>query len=378
MLDNVLIVSPKKEVRDAWYEQFYDKCRLSSAILKVKPLDKADDPPEPLTPEFKKLLDQQALMTMRRGQCSEQHEFEFMGIQWGHDYHYLAVSEEELQQRLPPGTRSDLSWHGTHRDLASILGKVNWHRRIYSLKSYDDTLPARHLREAYQILTPKDNRWSGKLPDAIAPENFKGIIEAWQHRNRQERLQAKVQSRQFNSPLFIATDASSSNQLAAAVYLRPDARHANITQTWKHDFADHRKIASAELLAIRNAVLSDHALDHDLIVLATDSMTCKSWIERGCAPTSLANAMLKEIFLTLEQRAQRLFVIYVPTDDNVADEPSRDKQIIAAKERKTRARLELAFRECLGTWSVAGGSTGASSASPMANVAQDAARYDLI
>lgn len=368
MLDNVLIISPKQEVRDAWYEQFYEKCKLSHAVIKVKPIDKKDDPPLPFTDEFKKLLDQQSLMTMEKGKEGDKHEFEFMGIQWGHSYNYLAVPDEERQLAAPPGTRSDDSWHGTHRELASILGKLNWHRRIYDLKSYDDSLPAQHIRAAYEVLTPLNNRWSSMMPEPIPSEKFAGIIEAWKFRNQQTRQIAKPRSLDFGKVLRIATDASSSGKRASAVFFGNSASSTPHAETWAHEYGDHRKIATAELLAIHHAVLSNFCNGYGLILLATDSMTCKSWIERGVSPTVEANKLLKEIFDKLDSRCsenggQRLFVTYVPSEHNVADEPSRNEQLSLQKAALTYRYLDRAFIECSSAWRFAGRASGATSTS---------------
>lgn len=368
ILDNILIVTPKEEVRQAWYDQLYRKCEAAHAVLKVKAEDKSKDPPEPFTPEYRQLLHKQALKTMKRHQVGKEYEFEFMGIMWGHGYFYIDTPQEDRIHLYPPGTvlsddgKKILHWIGTHRQLASILGRINWHRRVYQLKNYDNSLAALHIRAAYKILTPPENRWSQQLPEPIPANLFEGIVEAWKLRNLadENRQYSKVQKHRLTSYKFIATDASSSERLASAVFIGKSLMETPQIETWSHNFTDHRRIALAELYAILQAVLDPRSRDCDLLVLATDSMTCKSWIERGCSPRDEANEMLQQILTTLENHNQRLYVIYVPTEENVADEPSRRKIWERVKLEATRRRLDLAFMECQGAWAVAGGTTGAS------------------
>jgi hypothetical protein len=83
-------------------------------------------------------------------------------------------------------------------------------------------------------------------------------------------------------------------------------------------------IGVAELRAILFAVRHAKNLGRDisLIVIATDSLCAKGWVERRYAERSDARQVLRELAMTLGDRT-RLACTYVPTGDNVADEPSR-------------------------------------------------------
>jgi len=352
ILDNILVVTPYQHVRDAWFQHIYNNAEKSHAVLKAKPPNPTDPPLEPFSPLYREALVEQSHVTLQAG---SKEEFDFMGIHWTHGGHYLKVPEEDRQSPVPPGTCPEGSWSGTRRELGSILGKLNYHRRVYGRNLYDGSRTAEHIRAAYKVITPPDNRWSSRM--SLDSAVFLGIAQAWTLRNQQELQAASPQHGTFENPKLVSGDAASKTNLAAAVFYGRDRAAPLIVETWKHYKV---YIGLAELFAILQIVESDHCLSHDLIVLATDSMTCKAWIERGCAASPQANEMLDKIFGILKRRGQRLYVIYVPTDENSADAPTREKDLEMEKVEKTRKRLEIALAECQGLWSISGGTAGTS------------------
>ena len=126
-------------------------------------------------------------------------------------------------------------------------------------------------------------------------------------------------------------------------------------------------IAVGEMLAIErciNHALSISSSPPKLILLATDNMNCKHWIERGYAKNQEINEIMRRIYSVLDGKKIRLFVTYVPTDDNVADDFTRpvdgkETQLNPEKLAKTHQVLQKAFVESTaGMWLISGGLMG--------------------
>ena len=99
-------------------------------------------------------------------------------------------------------------------------------------------------------------------------------------------------------------------------------------------------IALGELRAILHAVrhIRESAPHTDLIVLGTDSMNAKAWAQNGYAKSIGANPILRDLDDILG--ACRLYLVYVNTEENGADAPSRGLSIVDEKVKVSRERLE--------------------------------------
>ena len=78
-------------------------------------------------------------------------------------------------------------------------------------------------------------------------------------------------------------------------------------------------------------------LSDALIVLATDSMVAKHWLDAGDAKPHDALDILSTIHQRLEERNCRLYTAYVNTKKNLADAPSR---VGVAEYEKTKGNYE--------------------------------------
>ncbi len=96
-----------------------------------------------------------------------------------------------------------------------------------------------------------------------------------------------------------------------------------------------------------------------LIVLGTDNLNAKAWIERRYAHNDAANEILQQLVPALLQANCRLYLTYVPTAENVADEPSRGiDQLDPKRLEATFVRLYTAWLEAKETFARAGNFTG--------------------
>ena len=117
-------------------------------------------------------------------------------------------------------------------------------------------------------------------------------------------------------------------------------------------------IAVAELYAIY-MVVRDMAANNKLIVLATDSMVAKNWTEQGHGKNNYCLHLLAQIDQLLETSGCRLYLTYVNTNLNVADNPSRnDKLLEEDRIRETYKVLQTALGGARGIWWRAGDTAG--------------------
>ena len=154
--------------------------------------------------------------------------------------------------------------------------------------------------------------------------------------------------------------------------IQPKARGADVSlpsnnllqqQEVKVAFDGDFGIAYGEMLAIKITIDAalEARLSSDIIVLATDNMSCKYWIEKGHARDERIQDLLNEIHSILSGTGKvcRLFVTYVNTLDNFADEISRNKATKNEKIDKNHALLKRALDEATASlWNLGGGRYG--------------------
>ena len=350
LLDNVLIVTPVEDVADFWFERFFKNCDDFNAILKYE----SDTPLK--GKELKDALDSQCYHRMTP---SSDNSFNFYGVEWRHHHHRVPIKDPSPQ--LPdykPRTR----YFHTRRKLASVLGKLLWHRRIHRKKYYDGTDESKAIMKLYQRYTPREHSEWNK-PFRIELDEEIGLMRAWESRHDQEWLPAQPLSCGMWNPSeieWIATDAATESNLAAAVFL---SRHSGgDLPVITHHYPPHYKIAVAELYAIYLGVktVMSQKTPPKLIVLATDSQNAKNWIEKGHAKNQHAMELLREIDLLLDRSVEktRLYLVYINTDDNVADQPSRGEQIERPRLTETVKILTNANESAKGLWRVSGDKVG--------------------
>ena len=101
------------------------------------------------------------------------------------------------------------------------------------------------------------------------------------------------------------------------------------TWKWENVHKPHVYIGEAELEAIVWAV--EQALQEcplvTMIIIATDSLCAKGWVERMYSDRPYAQKLLKYLWYLIKPQGIRLCCIYVRTDHNLADVPTRIKSV---------------------------------------------------
>ena len=270
---------------------------------------------------------------------AEEQEFSFCGVIWRHSSRRIKRNDEVEM----PGVIASGRWHGTHRLLARVLGKLLWYHRVCETPRYREETVA--LFALYGKTTPPEERdWNSAV--TLDEEATRVLATHWSARARDEWTDSRVFTTGGDVALA-AVDASSTESFLGGVIYAPDGRVRAVQDT--HEFVQ-TEIALAELTAIQWMVsqLIRENPQLGLIVLATDSMNAKSWVENERANNEKANAILDTIFRALGER--QIFLVWVPTDDNAADDPSRNKGLVARRVASTLALLKFAQRQAVGVW----------------------------
>ena len=90
-------------------------------------------------------------------------------------------------------------------------------------------------------------------------------------------------------------------------------------------------------------------------------MNAKNWVQSGKAHNLEALRIVGEIFDHLKKHNQRLYLVYVPSAENVADYATRyfgEQTFLQKQFDQTRRLLHLAQKEATGMWLNQGGRTG--------------------
>jgi hypothetical protein len=334
VLDNILVVTPNRATAVYWARRVERQASEFGAVIKTE-----EDRVGPRKVD---------VITLTR----EAGSFEFLGVVWQHGSRQIKKSEDEQMPGDPNGM--------TYRQLASVMGKLLWFHRVNDTKMYGPDMLS--LRKIYEIATPSDDDWESSAP--IDAGRWSTLQHHWTYRlsagpTPYEPLAA------WSEPLCAAVDASGGT-LSGSVHSRigvvgfdgsceapePTAREVVSVRNAGHG----EPIAVSELRAIIMGCRTLLARNDPcgLIIIATDSQNAKCWAEKQYANNDIANKLLAELYQALEGR--RLYLVYVPTAANVADDPSRSEKKIDAAEldraklKETWKYVQRAHKEAKGMW----------------------------
>jgi hypothetical protein len=136
--------------------------------------------------------------------------FNFMGVDWFFDERKLRVDPKEQMEGLAEATTtSSAHLKGTHRDLASNVGKILWFHRFRSAdRCTDDMQEFQHLFTC--VMPPKQRSWDDLTQ--LNDRDFVILSKHWEmRRTRQDKTQIMHDRDMFLSaikPCFAAVDAS--------------------------------------------------------------------------------------------------------------------------------------------------------------------------
>lgn len=372
LLDNILIVTPQEDTAKFWFDKIKRDAKRYDITLKTKP-----NPDSPATED--ELLLKQCFHEMTSDSSTT---FDFLGITWSHSSHWIKIDPETEDLLEPNATKGkknvqeDGTWIGTYTELASIIGRINWHRRAHGLRNFDDESDKYGtvtLLSLFATMTPP----AGKNYQSIiglGKKSKEGLTRAWRFRCGMTPCLARPMSwnSAVNSMRWFATDAAKNARNNRYVIVEYDVKIVNgVTlvgnapkgPVFTDDFLAGDSIALGELYAIVEAICT--VTDpHTLIILATDSMNAKRWVEAAKAGNATARSYLRKLFAHMDKFNLRVYLVYVPSKKNAADYATRP-HLNRGRDmwepqtfNETKALLSLAEAEAKKMWIVHGAQSG--------------------
>jgi hypothetical protein len=382
IMDNFLIVTPLEAVFSAWKERLPRCIEFFNVALKEQKYKRHDSATNLTTEHEGYVIDQ--IIT----QATPLEAWpEFLGIRFGHGQRLVNVPEEERGE-LPDVSQQ--RWSGPRRQLAAILGKILWHQRVHlvNLCGPDSRDLLRIFRWSFPSGSSATTNSDEVAASASAASATHSTGDPWED--------TIVTSEEDTSILAALWDRRAACSPARSEELRPPSRVALVAvdACWSgtrkqigiiisdpsralHAAAcgyEHDHIALGELQAVLEGVCMAIKIDDsiDLIILGSDNLNVVYWLEKMYARNESANELLCSIWTALGRR--RLFTTYIPTDENIADIPSRIfvssaasdtflkrcEQDASWKQRRTASfrRLTAALADAHRIWTRAGGITG--------------------
>jgi len=223
----------------------------------------------------------------------------------------------------------------THREIAAMLGEILWSHRVRRLK------PLYHvdLMKIFGANTPATVQQWDEINPKITQQQLSILREELATAREHQRCQTLPEWYPEKSTTFqYAVDASmeddrdveglSDSQIAIC------ERLGERKWRWKNKTQRFSYIGESELEAIvwsvRDAVVRSNK-EVTCVAVATDSLCAKGWVERMYSERPAAQILLRELddYLSgkITGRAIRISCIYVRTDDNIADVPSRVEEV---------------------------------------------------
>ena len=124
---------------------------------------------------------------------------------------------------------------------------------------------------------------------------------------------------------FAAVDAELTS--TGVVQFSGDLEHLVHVENKAHSHS--RIIAVGELEAIRRAIdlatSQQQQSQYNILIIATDNLVAKRWVEKRVADNDDANEILRHIFQVMVDHGFHISLLYVPSADNAADPISRGR-----------------------------------------------------
>ena len=382
-LDNILVVTPHEHLARWWEKHIIASCHDVGAHLKT---DNEDYTVEKVTeknlPMYREMFKDCYVELTRDDEARSKQDhtpptsFDFLGVRWTYNGRTVVLKSDSERGPLPQ-LDSDGVWRGKRREMAGILGKILWFRRVHGITYYDKARcqETQAVLGIYRNLAPDPglgpdevrSAWQGyyELRD---PTLLAGLSAAWNTRAKNEPRRASPQQERVapSNLYYSVTDAAThSNQgnggLAGGVWYQPKLvkKSLSLAILDKQQVVEpfNNDIAVGEMKAILITVREVVARGGKLLILATDNLSCKYWIEKGHAKSPEIQEMLDSMHTMLAHHHCRLYVTYVNTNDNVADQLSRREPMELHRLHTCHALLEGSFVEATSSLWTIGGST---------------------
>lgn len=323
LIDNIFIVTTNEQVANAWKQRIHENCfhkeRGFAATLKC-----INDAPG--VAEIDKYFDTKAFSKKDK---SNNTTIIFSGIEFGR---YGRRPKDEIDAVDTFEHDANVEWHGTFRELASIFGQLMWNYRVRG----ESLLQKEEFMSLYseEGFPRGDKDWDSTT--IIGNENYKLLRAAYKEcrKNFQDRIFVPYNEiLEQNTFAIIVADAAleedkdTQDNLMGGMWLSHEHMKKGISKPEIMSRAHgENQIAVAELQALVSTIREMHKSSKtkpDVYLVATDSMAAKGMIARGYSRVKRARELLRELMTEIGDRG--LVIMYVESEKNPADAPSREK-----------------------------------------------------
>jgi hypothetical protein len=322
LLDNILILTPLAKTADAWSARIKHQSEKYSAALKQ---EAENWDPQNGRPR---------IFELREGNGQS---FEFLGVKWSFSYRLI---EADASEKMPGLSADEAAWSGTHRVMAAVLGTLLWFIRVTMRNPLDEHF--RHLRTIYAHIAPNDASWDTHLSTATVPDGDRCLVSLktlW--RERRECRHALYETISLSRVIEMGvSDACASEGLRQCAYIL-FSQHASLAtrvpdfsrnarswiracRAWPH----HRETTALDELEALTFMIENitRAPSTSTIVAGIDSKTALAWARKGYSRCADALPLIERLYAALQAGSQgrrRLILVWIASQDNAADEPSR-------------------------------------------------------
>lgn len=326
ILDNILILSNDEVAARAWFNNVTLNCKTYKATLKTGLKADATEA------EKQAALEQNCFIRMSAD--TPEKSFNFNGVDWYYNSHRVHLKDSDdlllpnytANMSTPNYDEKKQTWTGKRRELASLLGRLNWWRLVHR-KKHDDSPESKAIRYLYSKVTPPPTQnWDSRI-EIADPDVLRGLCSSWRLRGTNPPCPAQALAVKPKRYLLAASDAAthapdgSRRPRAAYVVYGPSPAE---DKAYERVGEDNRSIALWELIAAADLIEQVTKIESEVcIILAIDNLNAKCWLDSLDSRNPEAQRYLQRIEQRLHESNCRLFTIYVPSDDNYADIPSR-------------------------------------------------------
>lgn len=343
-IDNIFFITKNGKHHEAWLKHINEAVTKSNAVLKEQS-DKGN------------LFESKIFNWKDRKETS----IIFGGIEFFREGRRPKESIEQVE-----ALEKKQYWKGTFRELAAIFGQCLWHYRVKGRK----LIELIKFLDFYKFCFPRDKQdWDDQVPaTVINDEEFQEALQEFYQEGRNWQVLTPYEEiKPQNSFCLLTTDAALEekkleNKVGAMWSFLEDetAIHPidpNYFKNLPEIFVKEEKnrkvyafsknhnqphIALAELEAVADALelikKQRNGNLPDVIMLAIDSMAAKGMLGRGFSKIQAAREILKRIDSI--KGNSKLFLIWVASEDNPSDAPSRNKDPFSEENMELFDKIE--------------------------------------
>jgi hypothetical protein len=313
--DNILIVTPDRAVANRWRDRLHLRAKAVNAEFKN------------LDPEVGPQVETISLEG-DRDQAPQETEFTGIVFRYGR-WQQSGKKFKENMFEIKDCNTDEFSYI----EIASALGEILWSMRVRRL----DLLDRGEILDIFKINTPDHvDQWKS-INRNISKEQLQLLAREFTIARSRPWCNARSEWRPAADAVWCyAADASMNErgeQDAPVVAQLGIARPQDKRWHWKKKIQHHVYIGEAELEAIlwcmRDAIGQSKGTVRTIVV-ATDSLCAKGWAERMYSERPRAREILMQMREILRgdftnNCEVKLCCVYIRTDHNIADIPSRDE-----------------------------------------------------